>query len=515
MCIVCGPGGNRFLQATSARYGGSGPQRFAAEEVLRETTPALDPLNREDLEGSADVILRGGPILTMRRPGEVAAAMALRSGRIQRLGDEDDVLPLRGRLTRVIDLAGRAVAPGFINAHWHAPVSLLFDWLEWIDPASTEAILAAGRNGAGEWLVVQCAQKDTEAHATARDALGRIERPAALVDEKCDIVFANATAHANPGAALALAAAPAHISLLLAPFAERLTVSRRPLTDRLRGAFEDLARSGFTTARFCGLGGLIGEGDVDLVRAALDGPNLLRIRGALGMQLLAGSANPTRNAGFGDDTFRVDTATAWIGDRESENAEFIRAARECHARGWHITLHAEGGAAIGAAVAGFVEMDRGPKGLTCADGLECSLRDGELAASLSAGRAFSFGLTDGEPADFDASAVVRACEAGDDPFSISVDRMVGVAGPLESPSIAARGSCAEVSLFDRLPVVTAWAGRRCGVDTILGVLDVGRYADLTFLDADPRVISASRNGRARCISTWVGGRETGAHFPGL
>jgi hypothetical protein len=73
MCIVCGPGGNRFLQAISARYGGSG-QRFAAEGVLPETTPALDPLNREDLEGSADVILRGGPILTMRRPGEVAAA---------------------------------------------------------------------------------------------------------------------------------------------------------------------------------------------------------------------------------------------------------------------------------------------------------------------------------------------------------------------------------------------------------------------------------------------------------
>ena len=87
-------------------------------------------------------------------------------------------------------------------------------------------------------------------------------------------------------AALALAAAPAHISLLLAPFAERLTVSRRPLTDRLRGAFEDLARSGFTTARFCGLGGLIGEDDVGLVRAALDGPNLLRIRGPMACSCL-------------------------------------------------------------------------------------------------------------------------------------------------------------------------------------------------------------------------------------
>ncbi len=281
MCIVCGPGGNRFLQAISTRYGGSRRQRFVAEEVSRETMPALDPLNREDLQGSADVILRGGAIISMRRPGEVVAAMALRSGRIQRLGDEDDVLPLRGRLTRVIDLAGRAVTPGFINAHWHAPLSLLCDWLEWIDPASTDTVLAAGRSRPGEWLVVQCAQKDTHARAAARDALGRIERPAVLVDEKCDVDFANALAHANPGAALALAAAPAHVSLLLAQFAERLAVSRRPLTARLRSAFEDLARSGFTTVRFCGLGGLIGESDVDLVRAALDGPNLLRIRGAL------------------------------------------------------------------------------------------------------------------------------------------------------------------------------------------------------------------------------------------
>ena len=153
-------------------------------------------------------------------------------------------------------------------------------------------------------------------------------------------------------------------------------------------------------------------------------------------------------------------------------------------------------------------MDGAPKRLTGADGLECSLRDGELAASLSAGRGFSLGLTDGEPADFDASAVVRACEAGDKPFSISVDRMVGVAGPLESLSIAAHGSCADVTLSDRLPVVTTGAARRCGVDTILGVLDVGRYADLAFLDADPRVTSASRSGNVRCISTWVGGRET-------
>jgi len=511
MCIVCGPGGNRFLRAISTRYGGSGRQSFAAEEVLPETTPPLDPLDLEDLKGPADVILRGGPIITMLRSGEVVAAMALRAGRIQRLGDENDVLPLRGRLTRLIDLEGRAVTPGFINAHWHTPLSLLCDWLDWIDPASSETVLAAGRSQPEEWLVVRCARKDTDARASARNALGRIERPAVLVDDACDVVFANAAAHARPGAAAALAAgaaAPAHVSLLLSQFAERLAVSRQPLTARLRGAFEDLARYGYTTVRFCGLGGLMGQGDIDLARAALDGPNILRVRGALDMSLLVGPANATRSAGFGDDTFRVDTVTAWIGDSESENANCIRAACECRARGWRVTLHAQGEAAIGAAVAGFAAMDRGPERLTGADGLEISLRDGERGVRLSAGRRFSLGLTDDEPSEVDAPTVVRALEAADMPFSISLDRMVGVAGPLESLAAAPRESRGDVSMIDRLPIVTAWAARRCGVDAILGVLDVGRHADLAFLDADPRVTPASKSREVRCVSTWVGGRET-------
>jgi predicted amidohydrolase YtcJ len=508
MCIVCGPGGNRFLQAISTRYGGSERRRFAAEEVLPETTPPLDPLDRADLEGPADVILRGGPIITMRRSGEVVMAMALRAGRIQCLGDENDVLPLRGRLTRLVDLEGGAVTPGFINAHWHVPLTLLCDWIDWIDPESGDAVLAAGRTQPGEWLVVRCARKDTDMRATVGEALGRIERPAVLVDDRCDVVLANAAAHDRPGVTEVLAAsaeAPAHISLLLSQFAERLTVSRRPLTARLRGAFEDLARSGFTTVRWCGLGGLTGQGDIDLARAALDGPNLLRLRGALDMRLLVGPGNPARSAGFGDDTFRVDTVTGWMGDNEAGNANCVTAAHECRTQGWRVTLHAQGEAAIGTAVAALVAMDGRPERLTGADGLECWLRDGERAAALSAGRGFSIGLTCAEPSEVGASAVVRALEFADTPFSISLDRMVGVAGPLEGLSMAARESGDEVSLICRLPIVTARAARRCGVDAILGMLDVGRYADLAFLDADPRLTPASASREVRCLSTWVGG----------
>jgi predicted amidohydrolase YtcJ len=510
MCIVCGPGGNRFLQAISTRYGEVGRQRFVAEEIVPENTPPLNPLDRDDLQGSADLILRGGPIITMRRPGDVVSAMALRAGRIQRVGDEDDVLPLRGRLTRLIDLEGRAVTPGFINAHWHAPLSLLCDWLDWIDPASSDAVLAAGRIDPGEWLIVRCAPKDKNARAAAMESLARIERPAALVDESCDILFKNAAAAAYPGAGAALSASACalpHVSQLLSQFAERLAISSRPLAARLRGAFEDLAHSGFTTVRLCGLGALMGQRDVDLVRAALDGASLLRLRGALDMRLVAGLANSGQNAGFGDDTFRVDAVTARIGDSETENAECIRLARECRARGWRVTLHAEGEVAIGAAVAGFAAMDHGPRPLTAADGLECRFGEGERAAVLSAQRGFSLGLTDGEPSETDASAVVRALEAADISFSISLDRMVGVAGPLESLSRSAGDRRANVSLVDRLPIVTAKAAQRCGADALLGTLEVGRYADLAFLDADPRLTPIGRSSEVHCVSTWVGGRE--------
>ncbi|HZP17701.1 MAG TPA: amidohydrolase [Terriglobales bacterium] len=48
-----------------------------------------------------------------------AHAMAVRADRIQAIGDEEDVLKLKGPETRVLDLHGRFVMPGFNDAHMH------------------------------------------------------------------------------------------------------------------------------------------------------------------------------------------------------------------------------------------------------------------------------------------------------------------------------------------------------------------------------------------------------------
>jgi predicted amidohydrolase YtcJ len=67
----------------------------------------------------ADLIFTGGPILTMERARPRAEAIAVAGGRILAAGSRDDVLALRAASTRVVDLAGRALLPGFVDGHGH------------------------------------------------------------------------------------------------------------------------------------------------------------------------------------------------------------------------------------------------------------------------------------------------------------------------------------------------------------------------------------------------------------
>lgn len=66
-----------------------------------------------------DVVLHGGSILTLDRASTVAEAVAVRGGRIAAVGPAPRVLADTGPQTRRIDLAGRTVVPGFVDAHPH------------------------------------------------------------------------------------------------------------------------------------------------------------------------------------------------------------------------------------------------------------------------------------------------------------------------------------------------------------------------------------------------------------
>lgn len=67
----------------------------------------------------ADVILHNGKILTVDNNFSTAQAIAIRGTRIAALGQDQQILALRGPSTRVLDLKGRTVIPGIIDSHEH------------------------------------------------------------------------------------------------------------------------------------------------------------------------------------------------------------------------------------------------------------------------------------------------------------------------------------------------------------------------------------------------------------
>lgn len=71
-------------------------------------------------EGPADVVYLNGTILTINDDQPTVEAVAVKDGRIVAVGDRRLIEPLRGDATRVIDLQGKTMLPGFVDSHGHA-----------------------------------------------------------------------------------------------------------------------------------------------------------------------------------------------------------------------------------------------------------------------------------------------------------------------------------------------------------------------------------------------------------
>ncbi len=109
-------------------------------------------------EDGADLILRHGVFYPVQPPGRIEGSLAVRGGRIVYLGSDTGADRLRGPRTRVIELAGRAVTPGLIDAHSH--LGGLGEALQEVDlggAATYEEVVrrvreAAGGLPAGSWV---------------------------------------------------------------------------------------------------------------------------------------------------------------------------------------------------------------------------------------------------------------------------------------------------------------------------------------------------------------------------
>ncbi|RYD48527.1 MAG: amidohydrolase [Verrucomicrobiaceae bacterium] len=68
---------------------------------------------------TADTIYFGGDIVTVNDSAPSAEALAVKDGKILAVGTKDEVLKSKGDSTKVVDLEGKALLPGFIDSHSH------------------------------------------------------------------------------------------------------------------------------------------------------------------------------------------------------------------------------------------------------------------------------------------------------------------------------------------------------------------------------------------------------------
>src|SRR5689334_14475010 len=85
----------------------------------RSSPPIYRRIAVKSRTNAPDLILHRGLFTTLDRSNPTASAVAVEGGKFTAVGRNEDIVPLAGAETRVIDLKARRVLPGLIDNHLH------------------------------------------------------------------------------------------------------------------------------------------------------------------------------------------------------------------------------------------------------------------------------------------------------------------------------------------------------------------------------------------------------------
>ncbi|MBV8200939.1 MAG: amidohydrolase [Acidobacteria bacterium] len=352
-------------------------------------------------EDSADLILVHGVLYPVASPGRLAGSVAVRGGRIVYVGEDAGALALRGPATQVIDLDGRAVTPGLIDAHSHLKgLGAALDQVDLGGAASYEEVVRRVRAAAaglppGAWIFGRGWDQNLwpdkrfpEHQALSRAVpdrpvwLARVDGHAALLNARAMAVLGIDAATRDPQGGRVLRDAAGQPTGVLIDRAMGLARLPAPTAAdrerRLAAAASHCVALGLTTVTDMG----IGQEDYEAY-AALRRAGLLPLRAALfvaddaallahwfargpeidpaarvtvrGVKLYADGALGSRGAAL-VEPYSDDPAN--LGLLVSTGAHLEAVARQAAAHGFQVAIHAIG--------------DRG--GLVALDAMERALR---------------------------------------------------------------------------------------------------------------------------------------------
>ncbi|MFQ5898029.1 MAG: amidohydrolase [Candidatus Methylomirabilia bacterium] len=510
-------------------------------------------------------LLVNATILTMDRSFPVAEALAIRDGRIVAVGSTDEVLSLREREYELVDLDGKTVLPGFVDAHNHFAIAALEGF--WADcrtpPLRTipeiQAALraAAGSTPPGEWIRgwgyhhANLAERRHPTRAELDEAVP--DRPALLMHFSHHQCVANSKALAAAGIArgtpdprggeIARDKAGGPTGLLFERAMGPVEAASREgsearFSEVVAAASRRYAACGITTVQDAAVGPVTERGYLDAQRA---GQLAIRVqRMAVGA---SGWFDPPENrvreqaAGrvlklFVDGGYRCamrlpreggERTSGFLFYRQEELADLLVAAWRA---GWRVTCHALGNWGVEVAVEGIeAALRREPEGqgriridhaMFLTPGLILRIRALGVFVVTQPTFIYDLGIrSDRLPPGLLTLPFGSLLREGI-PLAFSSDYPCGTLAPLTGIYAAASrrsrdgeavGPEEKISVQAGLEAYTLGAARAGGLEGECGSLEAGKLADLVILDANPLELPVEQLPGLRVLKTLVAGRQ--------
>ncbi|QWE10202.1 amidohydrolase [Polynucleobacter sp. es-EL-1] len=366
-------------------------------------------------KGNADTIFYGGPIVTVNAKNEEVQALAVQNGKIVAVGSKDSVVKeWQSNSTKVVDLKGQTLMPGFVEPHVHIVVTSVFEGLglnlsNFTLPYDTKETLIqkmkAGLKNVptGGWLFgfgVDPSRTTPFMSELTADDLDKVSTtvPIFIVNQSGHIGYVNHKAlelagvtnkTPNPaGGGIYVKDAKGNLTGKLVepptylPFMAKMpNPTEEQLFGAIQGTMRKMASTGVTTASDMSVGGNFGVDKEIAIYRSIFAKNAspIRVRGYLFSEVLP-AGYKTIKPNDGDDKLRfigvkyiTDGSTQgltaalnqpysypkdskWSGSLNYKDSDIYASMKSYFDQGWQISSHSNGDKAIDQALNSYAKL---------------------------------------------------------------------------------------------------------------------------------------------------------------
>jgi len=349
----------------------------------------------------ADTIFYGGPILTVNAKNEEVQALAVQNGKIVALGKKDAITKQwQGDTTKIIDLKGQTLMPGFVEPHIHILMTAITEemWLnlsnfsaqyDTLETLSQKLKAALKTLPKGQWLAafgVDPSRTNPFMAELTADVLDKVstEVPILVMNQSGHIAYVNHKAFElagindktpSPGdGGIYMKDAQGHLTGVVVEASAILSLVKKmpPPSDAdiaraMQKTAKYIASKGVTTSAEITLGLMLGlENEMKLFKIVTHSDDFpIRVRAYLYGPLLTKGFNAVK-PGEGDDRFRyvgvkfvADGSTQGItaalnqpyeypkgsqfrGNLDYKDEEIFNQMKPLFDQGWQLATHANG-----------------------------------------------------------------------------------------------------------------------------------------------------------------------------